>query len=96
MVFNILLWALFGLIAGAVAQFIMPGKDPGQSADPRGILITIGLGIAGAMLGGFLGSNLFGWDITGFNLSSLGIAIAGGLLLLILYRMVMSARTAHS
>ncbi len=91
MVINILLWALFGLIAGAVAQFIMPGKDPGQSTDPKGILITIVLGIAGAMLGGFLSSILFGWDITGFNFSSFAIAIVGGLLLLVLYRLAMSA-----
>jgi uncharacterized membrane protein YeaQ/YmgE (transglycosylase-associated protein family) len=79
---NVLLWCVFGLIAGAVAKFIMPGKDPG------GIIVTILLGIAGAVVGGFLGSKLFGWDAAaGFNLPSFGIAIAGALLLLILYRL---------
>jgi uncharacterized membrane protein YeaQ/YmgE (transglycosylase-associated protein family) len=87
-----LLWCLFGLIAGAVAQFLMPGKDPGQSADPRRIAITILLGIAGAVIGGFISSQLFGWDITGFNVPSFLIAIAGAILLLILYRMAMSAK----
>jgi uncharacterized membrane protein YeaQ/YmgE (transglycosylase-associated protein family) len=88
MVTNFLLWCLFGLIAGAVAQFIMPGKDPGQSADPKGFVITILLGIVGAVVGGWLSSQMFGWDVTGFNLSSFVIAIVGALLLLILYRLV--------
>ena len=81
MLVNILLWCLFGLIAGAVAKFIMPGKDPG------GIIVTILLGIAGAVVGGFLSSQLFNWDVTGFNLPSFGIAVAGALLVLILYRL---------
>ena len=89
MVVNILLWCLFGLIAGAVAKFIMPGKDPG------GIIITILLGMAGAVVGGFLSSKLFDSDVTGFNLPSFGIAVAGALLLLILYRVFTpSARRA--
>ena len=92
MILNVLLWCLFGLIAGAVAQFLMPGKDPGQSADPRGIAITILLGIAGAVIGGFISSQLLGWDITGFNFPSFLIAIAGAVLFLILYRMAMSAK----
>jgi uncharacterized membrane protein YeaQ/YmgE (transglycosylase-associated protein family) len=92
MVVNILLWCLFGLIAGAVAQFIMPGKS--QSTDPKGLLLTILLGIAGAVVGGFLSSQLFNWDVTGFNLPSFGIAIAGALLLLILYRLLVTSRRA--
>jgi uncharacterized membrane protein YeaQ/YmgE (transglycosylase-associated protein family) len=93
MIINFLLWCLFGLIAGAVAQFLMPGKDPGGSADARGLLITILLGIVGAVVGGWLSSQMFGWDVTGFNLSSFIIAIAGALLLLILYRLVRGAGT---
>jgi uncharacterized membrane protein YeaQ/YmgE (transglycosylase-associated protein family) len=93
MVTNFLLWCLFGLIAGAVAQFIMPGKDPGQSADPKGFVVTILLGIVGAVVGGWLSSQMFGWDVTGFNLSSFVIAIAGALLLLILYRLFRVAGT---
>jgi uncharacterized membrane protein YeaQ/YmgE (transglycosylase-associated protein family) len=49
---GILSWAIFGLIAGALAKWIMPGKDPG------GIFITMLLGIAGALVGGFLGSTI--------------------------------------
>jgi uncharacterized membrane protein YeaQ/YmgE (transglycosylase-associated protein family) len=90
MVLNILLWCLFGLIAGAVAKFIMPGKDPG------GMIVTILLGIVGAVVGGFLSSKLFDFDATtGFNLPSFGIAVAGALLVLILYRVFTpSARRA--
>src|SRR5262249_16985608 len=81
MLMNILLWCLFGLIAGAAAKFIMPGKDPG------GIIVTILLGIAGAVGGGFASSKLRNWDVTGFNLPSFGIAVAGALLVLFLYRL---------
>ncbi|MFZ5830959.1 MAG: GlsB/YeaQ/YmgE family stress response membrane protein [Planctomycetota bacterium] len=88
MIVNVLLWCLFGLIAGAIAQFVMPGKDPGQSASPTGFLITIALGVLGALVGGFLSSNLFGWDVTGFNLASFAVAVGGALLLLVLYRLI--------
>jgi uncharacterized membrane protein YeaQ/YmgE (transglycosylase-associated protein family) len=71
-----------------VAQLIMPGRDPGQSGNAKGFLITILLGIVGAVVGGYLSSVLFGWDVTGFNLPSFGIAIGGALLLLLLYRLV--------
>ena len=91
MVVNVLLWCLFGLIAGAIAQFLMPGKDPGQSGDLKGLAITTLIGIVGAALGGFLCNPLFGWDVTGFNWQSLLVAIAGALVLLLLYRLVMSA-----
>ena len=92
MVVNILLWCLFGLIAGAVAQYIMPGRDPGQSANVQGFLITTALGIVGAVIGGYLSSLLFGWDVTGFNLPSFVIAIVGALVLLFVYRLMAPAR----
>ena len=92
MLVNVLLWCVFGLIAGALAQFIMPGRDAGESSDVRGFLITTALGIVGAVVGGYLGSKLFGWEITGFNLPSLGVAVAGALLLLFLYRLVVHSR----
>ena len=76
---GILAWIIFGLIAGAAAKFIMPGKDPG------GIIITILIGIAGALVGGFIGSLLGLGDITGFNIGSLLLAIGGALLLLFIY-----------
>ena len=79
---GILAWIVFGLIAGAVAKFIMPGNDPG------GFIITIIIGILGAVVGGFLGSLILGVDVTGFNLPSFLIAIGGAILLLWIYRMV--------
>ena len=77
---GILAWIVFGLIAGALAKFIMPGDDPG------GIFITILIGIAGAMVGGFIASALGFGGISGFNIGSMLTAIAGALLLLFLYR----------
>ena len=78
---NILTWILFGLIAGAVAKLIMPGKDPG------GCLVTIVIGILGALLGGFLSTQLLGGGaVTGFNLRSFAIAILGSVVLLLIYR----------
>jgi uncharacterized membrane protein YeaQ/YmgE (transglycosylase-associated protein family) len=92
MLVNILLWCLFGLIAGAIAQFILPDKAVGSTGSLKGIAITIVLGILGALVGGFISSQLFSRDVTGFNLSSFVIAILGALLLLVLYRMVTSGR----
>ena len=87
----ILGWIVFGLIAGLIAKAIMPGKDPG------GCIITILLGIAGAVIGGFIGRALFGYgrtygdsrDLTqpGF-LMSLGLAVVGAIILLALYRLI--------
>jgi uncharacterized membrane protein YeaQ/YmgE (transglycosylase-associated protein family) len=94
MLVNILLWALFGLIAGAIAKFLMPGRDPGGS-HLSGWLITILLGIAGAVVGGYLSSHLFNWDVTGFNLESFAIAIVGAMLLLFLYRLLVSTGKAR-
>lgn len=73
---GILSWILLGLIVGALAKWIMPGPDPG------GILLTILLGIAGAFVGGFLGSLVGLGSVSGFNLGSLVLAVAGALLLL--------------
>ena len=78
---GILSWALFGLIAGAIAKLLMPGDDPG------GCIITMLIGIAGALLGGFLGRALGLGATTGdWSLSSFLTAIAGALILLFLYR----------
>lgn len=81
---GILTWIVLGLIVGALAKWIMPGRDPG------GILITIAIGIAGAMVGGFLASALGLGTVTGFNLGSLAIATGGALLLLFGYRQLKS------
>lgn len=83
---NILVWIIFGLIAGAIAKFLMPGRDPG------GIIITILIGIVGAVIGGFISSALGFGDVSGFNFPSLIIAVLGSIILLIIYRTVVSRR----
>lgn len=77
---GIISWIVFGLIAGILAKLIMPGKDPG------GMIITILIGIAGAMVGGFISTFLGYGDISGFDLRSMGLAIGGALILLFGYR----------
>jgi len=77
---GILSWILLGLVVGVLAKWIRPGDDPG------GFVITVLIGIAGAVVGGFIASRLGLGTVTGFNLGSLAIAIGGSLLLLVLYR----------
>jgi uncharacterized membrane protein YeaQ/YmgE (transglycosylase-associated protein family) len=77
---GILAWVVLGLIVGALAKWIMPGADPG------GVFITILIGIAGALLGGFISSALGFGTVTGFDLGSLVVAVLGSLLLLFAYR----------
>lgn len=82
MEYGILGWILIGLIAGALAKWIMPGRDPG------GIIVTILIGIAGGLLGGFLAS-LLGLGAGG-NIWNLVLATVGAILLLWIYRMMRS------
>jgi uncharacterized membrane protein YeaQ/YmgE (transglycosylase-associated protein family) len=77
---GIIAWIIFGLIAGIIAKLIMPGEDPG------GFFITILLGIAGALLGGFVGSWIGFGPVTGFNFTSFALAILGAIILLWVYR----------
>jgi uncharacterized membrane protein YeaQ/YmgE (transglycosylase-associated protein family) len=79
---GIISWIILGLIVGVIAKFLMPGKDPG------GIFITIILGIAGAFIGGTVGSALGMGSVTGFDMRSLAISVGGAILLLIVYRAV--------
>lgn len=80
---GILSWILFGLIAGAIAKFVLPGKDPG------GIIVTILIGVVGGVVGGWLGDMLTGGGgVSGFNLSSSFWAVVGALILLLGYRLV--------
>ena len=78
-------WILIGLIAGAIAKAIVPGRDP------SGCLITILLGIGGAVLAGFLGQQL-GWYRAGEGAGFLA-AIVGAVLILFIYRLVASRRS---
>lgn len=81
---GILGWIIFGLIIGALAKFIMPGRDPG------GIVVTILLGVVGAILGGFLGQ-ILGLYAPGEPAGFL-MALLGAILLLVIYRMAMGRR----
>jgi uncharacterized membrane protein YeaQ/YmgE (transglycosylase-associated protein family) len=83
---GILSWILLGLIAGALAKFIMPGKDPG------GCLITVILGIVGAVLAGFIGTLLGIGRIESFDIGGILLATIGAILVLIIYRMVKKNR----
>lgn len=83
---GILSWIFLGLVAGALAKFIMPGKDPG------GLIVTILIGIAGAVVGGFLGSLIGLGAVTSFDLGGVFIATAGAIVLLIVYRVVSSKK----
>ncbi|MET7982041.1 GlsB/YeaQ/YmgE family stress response membrane protein [Streptomyces sp. NPDC026665] len=88
---GIIAWILIGLLAGAIAKLLLPGKDPG------GIIITMLIGVAGGLLGGWLGKVIFGVDsIDGFfDLSTWIAAIAGSLILLILYRVLTGNSRSH-
>lgn len=83
--FGVLGWMLFGLVVGAIAKLVMPGRDPG------GIIVTMLLGIVGALLGGWVG-RAAGWygpnDGAGFLMS-----LVGAIILLALYRMMFARRT---
>ncbi len=81
---GILSWILIGLLVGALAKWLMPGPDPG------GFILTTGLGIAGALVGGAIASAVGIGGFSGFNLPSLVIAIAGAMLLLFLHRKLRS------
>ena len=79
------LWSLIiGLVVGAIAKLLMPGKDPG------GIIVTMLIGVAGALLAGFLGRAL-GWYVPGDTPSFIA-SIIGAMLLLLLYRLFVGRR----
>ena len=82
--YGFLAWIVIGAIAGAIAKFIMPGRDPG------GCLVTILLGVAGAALAGFLGNQL-GWYRQGEGAGFLA-AIVGAIVILFIYRLVAGRR----
>lgn len=83
---NFIYFAIFGLIAGGIANYIDPHPSSG------GILGYIVLGMVGAVVGGYLGGMLFGVGVTGFNISSFIVAVLGSLLTLWVGRMVMGKK----
>jgi uncharacterized membrane protein YeaQ/YmgE (transglycosylase-associated protein family) len=91
---DVIAWIVFGLIAGLIAKIILPGRDPG------GVIVTILIGIAGSLLGGFIGRSLMAYgrindsgDLSrpGF-LMSLALAVLGSLILLVGYRLIKRRR----
>lgn len=81
---GILTWILVGLVVGVIAKLLMPGRDPG------GFIVTILLGIAGAMLAGFVGRAL-GWYSEGEPAGWI-FSIVGAIVLLAIYRMMVGRR----
>jgi len=81
---DILIWIVFGLIVGVVAKFLMPGPDPG------GMIMTVVLGIVGALLGGWIGRAL-GLYQTGQPVGFI-MAVIGAIVLLAIYRLAFSGR----
>ncbi|WP_395015979.1 GlsB/YeaQ/YmgE family stress response membrane protein [Dongia sp.] len=82
---GILAWIVFGLAAGFIAKFIMPGRDGG------GLILTMVLGIVGAVVGGFIANALnFGAGPAEFDLRSLVVAVIGALVVLFVFRLIRS------
>lgn len=81
---GLLTWIFVGLVAGLAAEFLLGGGPGGIGL--RGIVITVLLGVGGALLGGFISSALGYGDVTGFNVRSLVIATGGAILVIIAWR----------
>ncbi|WP_449533907.1 GlsB/YeaQ/YmgE family stress response membrane protein [Faecalibacter rhinopitheci] len=79
---NWISWAIFGVIAGAIAKAIMPGSDPG------GFWVTMLIGIIGAVLGGWISTLFLNYDPNNWSIGGFLVAIAGSLILLFIYRKV--------
>jgi uncharacterized membrane protein YeaQ/YmgE (transglycosylase-associated protein family) len=88
---GIIAFIILGLLAGVIAKAILPGDDPG------GLIVTTLIGIAGALIGGFLASALFNAHPLDefFDLSTWLTAIVGAIVLLLIYRMVVARRPAY-
>lgn len=85
---DVLIWIVFGLVVGVVAKLVMPGRDPG------GIIVTIVLGIVGALLGGWIGRALGVYQPgqpAGFIM-----AVIGAIVVLAIYRLVVGGRIRHA
>ena len=75
-------WIVFGLIAGALAKWIMPGAGPG------GLIVTIILGVVGAFVGGYIGTALGFGTVSGFDLRSFFVAVIGAVVLIAGYQLI--------
>ena len=83
---GILSWIVIGLIAGLLAKLVMPGDNPG------GLIVTTLIGMAGAVVGGFLIGVLGGAGATGFNVWSILVATVGAVVLLFVYQLLTGGR----
>ncbi|WP_158784064.1 GlsB/YeaQ/YmgE family stress response membrane protein [Pantoea sp. BAV 3049] len=81
---GILSWIVFGFIAGILAKWIMPGKGE------EGFIMTVVVGIAGALIGGFISTRMGLGSITGFDFRSFGIAVVGALIVIFIHRKIKS------
>jgi uncharacterized membrane protein YeaQ/YmgE (transglycosylase-associated protein family) len=88
---GIIAFLILGLLAGAIAKLLLPGSDPG------GFIVTMLIGVVGALLGGFLASALFGAHPLDdfFDLSTWITAIIGSIILLVIWRVVSGDRRSH-
>jgi uncharacterized membrane protein YeaQ/YmgE (transglycosylase-associated protein family) len=82
--YGVIAWVVIGLLAGGIAKLLMPGRDPG------GCIVTILLGIAGAVLAGFIGQAV-GWYRPGEGAGFIA-AIVGAVILLVIYRLIAGRR----
>ena len=83
---GILSWILLGLVAGAIAKALHPGRDP------QGCIITMVIGVIGAVLGGWI-ATMFGWGrVDGFNIYSILVATGGAVLALLIYNAIAGRR----
>jgi uncharacterized membrane protein YeaQ/YmgE (transglycosylase-associated protein family) len=84
---NFIVWLIVGLIAGALARLIMPGRDP------MGVIATILLGIVGSIVGGLVSWAIWGADERGFQPAGLLLSILGAIVVLWIWRMIRSRST---
>jgi len=87
---GIIAWIIIGLLAGAIAKAIVPGKQGG------GILSTLLLGVVGGIIGGLIGGAISGKGLTGFTLWSLLLAVAGSVLALFAWEFITGKRGGHT
>jgi uncharacterized membrane protein YeaQ/YmgE (transglycosylase-associated protein family) len=83
---GVISWIVVGLIAGILGKLIMPGRDPG------GFLLTIVIGMIGALVGGLIVQLLGGTGLTGFSIWSILVATLGAIILLAIYRLFAGSR----
>ena len=81
---NFIWWIIIGLIAGALARLLMPGRDP------MGIIATIVLGIVGSLVGGLVSMAIWGNSTSGFQPAGLLLSVLGAIVVLLIWRMVKS------